>query len=180
MAEFELLGWGNPVSPAPAPPGQPNSSYMAVPGAPQNVDVPKFRQEMASKTADDLVNTRTKAEGAIDFLKISPRTKATYRDSPDVFGPWVGSDTYNSYVRSPAANVSSEAAKNMTKFNQVNNATKELASLGLKARYGARVTNADLAQNQAMFGGLQSADADSDSKRRAYGKRTRRHAQKCN
>lgn len=146
--------------PGPAP--APESSYIASPGPPAGVDPKKFREEMSSKTADDLVNQRTKAEGALDFLKISPRTKDVYAAGSDVFGPWMGTEEAQKYLRAPMAAVGSDTAqKNMEAYNQVQAATKELASLGLKARYGARITNVDVAQNNAMFGGLTAASSKS-------------------
>lgn len=172
MAEgFVLNSWGPPPVPtadAPAPAtagayqGGLAASPVAVPPAPPGVNVPEFRKETAKKIADSDELLRDKALGSVDFLGLSPKVKQIYRDSPDVFGPWVGSTAYNDFVRSPlAATVSSEAQKNMEKFNQVAGATKQLSTLGLKAAFGGRISNMEVGQHNAMFGGLQAASSDS-------------------
>lgn len=164
---FVLNSWGPPQAdaqpaPMPAMTGGPAASPTAIPPAPAGVNVPEYRKEVAKKAADDDQLLRTKAQGAIEFLDLSPNVKKIYQESPDVFGPWKGTDNYNAYVRAPAAaTVSDEAAKNMEKFNQVKGATKQLSTLGLKAAFGGRITNMEMQQHNDMFGGLTSASMDS-------------------
>lgn len=173
---FVLNSWGPPPvptadTPAPAMAGAYQgglaASPVAVPPAPPGVNVPEFRKETAKKIADEDDHLREKALSSMEFLGLSPKVKQIYRDSPDVFGPWVGTTAYNDFVRSPAAATSSfnpfasDSAANMEKFNQVQGATKQLSTLGLKAAFGSRISNVDVAQHNAMFGGAGSASAES-------------------
>lgn len=169
---FVLNSWGPPQADAPATATMPNNPGMAplaasptaIPPAPVGVNVPEFRKEAAKKAADDDQLLRTKAQGAIEFLDLSPKVKETYQKYPNVFGPWSGSDVYQNYLRAPARAVTGDALgfdKDMEGFNQIKSATKQLSTLGLKAAFGGRITNAEMEQHNQMFGGLTSSSADS-------------------
>jgi hypothetical protein len=170
---FVLNSWGppkadsQPPAPLPAMTGGPVASPTAIPPAPAGVNVPEYRKEAGKKAADDDQLLRTKAQGAIEFLDLSPSVKKTYQSNPNVFGPWSGTDTAQSWVRAPLravlpAGVGGDAInKDMEGFNQIKSATKQLSTLGLKAAFGGRITNAEMEQHNQMFGGLTSASAES-------------------
>lgn len=80
-------GPGAPPAAVPGYSGQPQSSIYAIPPPPPGANIAKYRQEAATKMADEMDNDRTKTEGAINYLKQSV-------DAQDLFNKPLDGDSY--------------------------------------------------------------------------------------
>jgi len=138
----------------------PSTSPFAVPPPPPGVDPVKWREQQAGKVAEEEKLLREKGEGSLEFLPDALRVydKVKTRGG-EAIGPYQGSEGYNKYIRAPLSALgSTEAAKNLGTFNELQADIKRLSVSNLKAQFGARPTNIDVQLNQQTFGGLQSAD----------------------
>jgi hypothetical protein len=160
---------------------QPTNPY-AIGAPPPGTNAKTFRDESTKKMADEMANEREKAMGAIEFLSQSQTARDLINDKGHVIGRWSQpeSETVSSsplatildpqeivrhglkFARDTSASANPEGllASNNRARDELNQAFTKLAQSGLKATYGARVTNIDVKQQNQTVPRLTDQDAE--------------------
>lgn len=127
------------------------------PPPPPGVNGPQYAKSIAEKAAGEAADLQTRAEGAVNALKVMSRLRDRAKAAnSDAFGPLAGSDTGQS-INAAMGGIpyfgrhDSETAGQQSELNGL---YTDAGSSMLKQRYGSRITNTDVHQGMKIVGGL--------------------------
>lgn len=164
----------------------PAASPYAIPAAPAGANASEFRKEMSKKTADEIANDREKAIGSVEFLEQSEAARALIDAKGHVIGRYAMPTEHGGQhssvmdiltnpteigarmikgVRDLRAGIGGSqdpnglfAANNQAR-DELQQVFTKLAQSGLKATYGARITNVDVKQQEKTVPQLTDQDS---------------------